>query len=438
MINLRRGAAAAAAISVSVAITACGSSTDDSGPAGAPTKAQGHVTFWSFVKGSDAVTKAFNESHPDITVSFETQAAPPDYYTKLSNAVKSGAVPDVAVAEYTRLPELVSLGAAQDLTPNAGELVKKTFPASIQQLVTLGGKTWGIPRDAAPMLYYYRKDFFDQHHLTPAKTWAEYRALTAKVKALDPSTRAGAFLTGDSNMLTDLSWQAGARWFGTKGDAWTVGINSAPSTKVANYWQGLVTDGLVKTYPTYADEFWQGVQKNQTVGYFCASWCAGGLKATVPSQSGKWAVAELPSWDGKPASAMWGGSSFIVPKGAKNAAAATEFIKWITTDPKGIAAWYASGASSMYPASPSLLPVAKKSFNTGFFGGQDIFAVGTRSYDAVSADWTWGPTMSTTDKAIIDRLGQVSSGSGSLAKVLTDVQGLTTSAMTSRGLTVSK
>lgn len=179
------------------------------------------------------------------------------------------------------------------------------------------------------------------------------------------------------------------------------------------------------------------MQKNETVGYVCASWCAGGLQSTVPDQSGKWAVAELPTWDGKPASAMWGGSSFIVPKGAKNPAAANKFIQWITTDPEGIAAWYGSGTSSMFPASPELLDVAKKSFPTEYFGGQDIFAVGKSSYDAVSPDWSWGPTMSVTDKAIIDRLGQVSTGSGNLPGIVADVQAETVRAMQSRGLTVA-
>ncbi|GAB96379.1 multiple sugar transport system substrate-binding protein [Kineosphaera limosa] len=437
MSTWRKGAAPAAALmAIAVGLSACGSS-----PAGGSTAqaddAKGEVVFWSFVKGSDSVAEAFAKAHPDIKVRFETQAGGPDYYAKLSNAVKSGAVPDVAVAEYTRLPEIVSLGAAQDLTEASGELVEKTFPESIRSLVTLGGKTWGVPRDAAPMMYYYRKDIFDKHGLTPAKTWDEYKTLTTKVKELEPKSRAGVFLTGDANILTDLSWQAGARWFDTEGESWKVGIDSEPTKKVAAYWQDLVSEKLVNTYPLYVDEFWQSVQKNETVGYVCASWCAGGLQSTVPDQSGKWAVAELPTRDGKPASAMWGGSSFIVPKGAKNPAAANKFIQWITTDPEGIAAWYGSGTSSMFPASPELLDVAKKSFPTEYFGGQDIFAVGKSSYDAVSPDWSWGPTMSVTDKAIIDRLGQVSTGSGNLPGIVADVQAETVRAMQSRGLTVA-
>lgn len=396
------------------------------------------VTFWSFLRGSDAVAEAFNASHPDIKVGFVNQAGGPDYYTKLSNAIKSGEVPDVAVAEYTRLPEIVSLGGATDLTDDAGSMVERTFPDSIRELVTLGGKTWGVPRDAAPLLYFYRKDFFTANDLTVPETWDEYKDIAAKVKSIDGDKRAGTYLTNNYNLLTGLSWQAGGRWFDTEDDSWVVGIDDRPSLKVAEYWQGLVDEDLVSTLPDYTDQFWQDVQKEKLVGYFCASWCAGNLKQTVPDQSGDWAVAELPSWSGESASAMWGGSSFIVPEGAENSEAALEFIKWITTDPKGIAAWYGNDATSMYPASQSLVSTAEQKFDTEYFGGQDIFAVLTDSYDSVVPGWRWGPTMATTETALADRLGNVTDGSAELTDVYAEAQDATVKSLQDRGLTVAK
>ncbi len=356
MTTWRKGAAPAAALmAIALGFSACASSTAGSAPADGKI-ASGEVVFWSFVKGSDAVAKAFGEAHPDIKVRFETQAGGPDYYAKLSNAVKSGAVPDVAVAEYTRLLELVSLGSAQDLSESSGELVKKTFPESIQQLVTLGGKTWGVPRDAAPMMYYYRKDFFDKNGLKPATTWEEYKTLATKVKAADAKARAGAFLTGDANLLTDLSWQAGARWFDTQGDAWKVGIDSEPTKKVAAYWQDLVSQKLVGTFPLYADEFWQSVQKNETVGYVCASWCVGGLKSTVPDQSGKWAVAPLPTWDGKPASAMWGGSPSSCPRARRTPRLRTRSSSGSPPTPRGSRPGTPRARAACSPPPPSCCP----------------------------------------------------------------------------------
>jgi len=432
--NIRRISAVLLAALTLPFVAACGSSGSDGDQATSSTE----VTFWSFLKGSDAVAEAFNKSHPGITVTFETQAGGAEYYTKLSNAVSSGDVPDVAVAEYIRLPEIVSLEGAEDLSELSGDVVVDNFPEATRELVELGGRTWGVPRDAAPMLYLYRKDFFDQHGLEVPKTWAEYEALAEKVKAIDKKKYAGMYLTADSNMFSALSWQAGASWFDTEDDSWQVGINDEPTKRVAEYWQRLVRNDLVAPFPSFTDELYRSVQQGDLVGYVCASWCAGGLQATVPDQKGKWAVAELPSWDGQPTSAMWGGSSFIVPKGAENAEAAAEFIEWITTDPEGIAAWYADGTSSMYPADPELVPVAKDGFVTDYFGGQDIFAVDSASYDSVRSGWAWGPTMAATDQVFAGDLGKVVDGSADLADITDEAQRATVEAMRGRGLDVTE
>ncbi|MEU9336449.1 extracellular solute-binding protein [Streptomyces sp. NPDC048290] len=258
------------------------------------------------------------------------------------------------------------------------------------------------------------------------------------MKSIDSGKRAGVYLTHDYSLLTGLSWQAGGKWFGTRGDAWTVGVDDPPSRKVAGYWQDLVRGDLVRSFPEYSEQFWQGVQKEAVVGYFCASWCAGQMSNLVPDQRGDWAVAQLPTWDGKSASAMWGGSSFIVPKGSKKAGAALEFIKWITTDPQGIAAWYKSGTSSMYPAAPALVPVARKNFATDYYGGQDVFEADTTSYEAVVPGWRWGPAMSTTEVSFNDRLGKVTDGSARLPDIYGQVQDATVKAVRDRGLKVSE
>ena len=70
---LRRTTAALAGSATALALlaTACGG-TDQ---AASPAKKTGEVTFWSFLKGSDKVAEAFNRSHPDIKVTFETVPA---------------------------------------------------------------------------------------------------------------------------------------------------------------------------------------------------------------------------------------------------------------------------------------------------------------------------------------------------------------------------
>ncbi|MET7330484.1 extracellular solute-binding protein [Nonomuraea sp. NPDC005650] len=425
---------AGAAVSLS-ALTACGG-TDP----GASDAKQGAdvITFRSFVKASDVVTAAFNRTHKDFQVKWENVPSGGDYYTKLAGSVKAGNVPDVAIVEYNQLPDVVSQGELEDLTETAGPVVAKNFPAQVQQLVNLGGKTWGIPRDVAPLVFFYRKDFYDEHKLELPKTWDDYTKLLADVKKADPKARGGIFATADAGVLAALSWQAGGRWYGTEGQSWKVSIDDEPSKKMAAYWNDLVVKGLVGTYNSTSDDaFFQAVQKSQVVSYICANWCAGALQSTVPDQKGKWAIAAVPSWDGQPVSAMLGGSAFTVPKGAKHPEQALEFIKWITTDPEGMKAWLSSGTSSMLPAAPALLP-ATGAFKTDFYGGQDIFSVVSKAYESVPAGWTWGPSAGVTGTAISDSLGKVAGGELKLADVLTSAQQATVADFKNRGLSVAQ
>ncbi|MCJ0875081.1 ABC transporter substrate-binding protein [Streptomyces sp. AP-93] len=433
---LRRSTAVLAGSVTALALlaTACGGGTDQGASPAA--KKTGEVTFWSFLKGSDKVAAAFNASHPDIKVTFETVPSGQEYYSKLTNAVKAGTVPDVAVVEYPHLPEFAAQGKVEDLSGLLGAEVKAGFPEAARQLVNLGGKTWAVPRDAAPLMMMYRKDFFDQHKIDVPTTWDAYRNMTEQVKKADPAARGGVMYTDNPGVLEALSWQAGGKWFSTEQDSWKVTIDDDPSKKVAAYWGDLARKGLVHSL-SQLDPFWTSVQKGETVAYVCASWCAGALQATVPDQKGKWAVAPVPTWDGAPASGMFGGSSFAIPKGSDNSGAAAEFIKWITTDPEGMKAWVSSGTSSMFPADPSLVPVTKAAFKTDYFGGQDIYGVMSQSYDAIRPGWTWGPVMGATNTAIVDQLPKVADGSVTLPDVLSTAEKATITQMEQRGLKVT-
>jgi multiple sugar transport system substrate-binding protein len=137
--------------------------------------------------------------------------------------VKAGNAPDVATIEYQMVPEFASQGNLIDLTKYAGETVKAKFPASVQSLVTFGGKTWTVPYDVAPQLYYYRTDLFKKYGIEVPKTWDEFKAAAAKVKKKDKNVRLASMPKSDPALLAALSWQAGGKWFATEGDAWKPG-----------------------------------------------------------------------------------------------------------------------------------------------------------------------------------------------------------------------
>ncbi|MET9799353.1 sugar ABC transporter substrate-binding protein [Streptomyces sp. NPDC006368] len=395
------------------------------------------ITFWGWAKGSKEVVDAFNASHKDIQVTFEEiPAGAAGGYAKISNAVKAGNAPDLVSIEYPSLPEFVSQGALQDISAHFPDADRKKLLPQAVELTTLGGKIWAVPFDAAPQAFYYRKDLFAKYGIETPATWAAFRTAAEKVKKADAKARIATFFPDDPTTFQAMAWQAGAQWFKAEGDTWKITTTDPATTRVAAYWQGLLDADLVHNDASFSPE-WTGSLKNgTTLGYLGASWGAGVLKGTLPEQSGKWAVAPVPSWDGKPAGGMLGGSTFAVTKDSEKAEAAVEFATWMATTEEGVKARIASGTSSAFPAATELRPVAKKAFDAGFYGGQDIYRLFERAGAAISPHWAWGPATGTTNTAIKDRFGKVASGGTTIAEAVKTGHDATVAELKRRGLKV--
>lgn len=438
--RLRTATALTAGTMAALLLAACGGSGGGDGAkpsVGKPVT----VTFWGWAKGTQQVVDAFNASHQDVKVKFaEIPSGNAGGYAKISNAVKAGNAPDLFNVEYPRLPDFVSQGAVKDITKllPAGQL--GTYLPQAVDLVTLGGETWALPLDAGPQVFYYRKDLFARAGITPPKTWAEFRADAVKLKRSQPGTRIATFFPDDPTTFEAMAWQAGAHWFGTDQDTWKVDLTSAETNRVADYWQQMVSDDLVRVQPSFSQQWTASLQQGRTAGYLGATWGAGVLQSTldsVPGSAGRWAAAPMPSWDGTAASGMLGGTTFAVSKDSKKAAAALEFARWATTTPEGIKARIGSGTSSAYPADPSLVPVAKAAFDTGFYAGQDLYSLFSDSARSIGPKWQWGPAMSVTNTSLQDSFGKLgTSGSASIRQALTTAQQATVAELTNRGLKV--
>ncbi|MFG2820501.1 ABC transporter substrate-binding protein [Kitasatospora sp. NPDC048365] len=435
---LRAAAGATATVLCVTLLAACGSSGDKGATAadandGKPVS----LTFWGWAKGTKDVVAAFNASHPNIQVTFEEiPSGNAGGYAKISNAVKAGNAPDVFNVEYPQLPDFVSQGAVQDISKLVSADLKKKYLSQAVDLTTLGGSTFALPLDAAPQAFYYRKDLFEKAGVAAPKTWDEFRTAAEKLKAADPNTRIATFFPDDPSTVEALSWQNGAHWFATAGDTWKVDLAGAETKKVTDYWQKLISDDLVRSMPSFSQQWTASLQKGETAGYVGAAWGGGVLKGTVPDASGKWAVAPVPTWDGQPASGMLGGSTFAVSKDSKKAKAAVEFATWATTTPEGIQARIATGTSSMFPAAPDLVPVAKAAFKTDFYGGQDIYSVYVDAAKSIKPNWTWGPAMSATNGSLKDSFGKLAQG-GTVSGAVDTAQQATVAEMKNRGLKVN-
>lgn len=350
--------------------------------------------------------------------------------------MKAGNAPDLVSIEYSSLPEFVSSGALQDIGGEFTEADRAKLLPQTVELTTLGGKSWAVPFDAAPQAFFYRKDLFAKYKVQVPTTWDEFKKAAEQVKKADAKARIATFFPDDPTTFEAMAWQAGAQWFKAENDTWKINTTDAATTKVATYWQGLLDAGLVHKNASFSPE-WTGSLKNgTTIGYLGASWGAGVLKGTLPEQNGKWAVAPMPSWDGKPASGMLGGTSFAVTKDSKQKAAAVTFAEWMSTTEAGVKARIASGTSSAFPAAAALRPVAKKAFDASYYGGQDIYALFEAAGTSISPNWAWGPTTGTTNTTIKDHFGKITQGGPGITDAVKAGHDATVAELTKRGLKV--
>ncbi|MDH6575984.1 extracellular solute-binding protein [Kitasatospora sp. MAP5-34] len=432
-------AGAVAVLTAVAVVSGCSSSgSGATGTAGSAGSAGGVVKldFWGWAPGYDQSVALFNQTHPGIQVTFDkTASGSKGGYTKMLTAAKAGNAPCLGQVGYETLPSFAAAGALADVGKFAAA-AKPQFADWTWKQVTIGGQTYGIPVDTAPMALMYRKDLFAKYGITaPPVTWDEYAADAAKVHAADPSVYLGD-LGNDAYNYAGLAWQAGAGWFGTAGDQWQVSVDSAANQQVAGYWQGLLDKKLLKTDPSYDPSLYSDMASGKVLSDVNAVWDAPIIASSVKAGAGQWAVAPMPVRDAaNPVYGNDGGSATAVLKGCGHAKEATEFATWMSTDAASVSNLIK--VTGIYPAATSGLSNPALSAPDAFYGGQTIFDVFKAESAHINTDWQWGPTMTQTSTDLGDGLGQAGTGGTSLPNMLATVQTKTVAGMKQQGLSVS-
>nr|WP_062333461.1 extracellular solute-binding protein [Herbidospora sakaeratensis] len=295
------------------------------------------LTYWTWAPNMDKIAQVWNAANPGITVTVSKQAGGDDAAAKFLTAAKAGNAPDLVQAEYQHLPSFVAADAVADLAADTAA-VKGEYAEGLWGLVTLGTEgVYAIPQDSGPMMLYYRKDLFEKYKIDVPKTWDEYAEAARTVHEADPKVYLGSFSSKDPGWFAGLAQQAGAQWWSISGDSWKVGIDDAATTRVAEFWGGLVAEGVIDDQPYFTPEWNKALNDGTQLSWPSAVWGPGVLESNAPDGKGKWGVAPLPQWTaGENHSGFWGGSSTAVSSGSKNRAAALKFATWLNTDPAAL------------------------------------------------------------------------------------------------------
>ncbi|MFC9466629.1 ABC transporter substrate-binding protein [Streptomyces coelicoflavus] len=433
--SIIRCAEIAGAVALTLTVGGCAGSDSGSGSDSASSGGKASITFWGWAPGYEDAVKAFNKSHPDIKVSYQSvQPGAKGGYEKMLNAVKADNAPCLAQVGYETLPSFAAQGALTDVTEHASA-DKDDYQEAAWKSVTLADRVYAAPVDTGPMALFYNKKVFDSLDLEPPTTWAEYEAAAEKIHKSDPKRYVSApYLDYD---YAGLAWQTGASWFGTEGDAWQVTMDSAANKKVAGYWQRLADKGLISDAPMYDQAWYTGLGNGDIATVVGAVWQAGVIKGGAKSGSGQWAVAPLPQWSkGDQQVGNAGGSSTAVLKGCESPEAAWEFAHWLSTDREAFGDLVDKAA--LYPAAKDLLDLPQLKAADPYFGGQKIYDVFADASGQVNASWTWGPLMTKTAADLNDGLGKAWAGNGTIADALRIAQDKTVGEMKKQGLQVAE
>jgi multiple sugar transport system substrate-binding protein len=300
--------------------------------------AHGTVHLWvraATQAASVPIVTSFNKSHPGLKV--ELTAIPDtQYVTKLSTAIRGRLVPDVVDIDDINSTLLAYHDALTDITALAKKLpyLHQLSPAHLN-LATYRGRIYAVPFAADISALYYNKKLFRQAGLDPAK----------------PPTSLDQVLT-DARAINKLGH--GIKGFSFGGDSpGIMGFTGLPSiwaTKNTLFRGDLgeqaahISDNpaLRKLLQFYRDVWAQGLSQPSSQTETGATWGKDFLAGTVgiwPGNEGVLIAGMTPAFAKnvgvvalpgalRGSSVFAGGDNIAIPRGAKNASGAWEYIQY--------------------------------------------------------------------------------------------------------------
>ena len=425
----RRTALTAIAL-VGLALTGCGGETPAAtGPV--------ELTMWSWAPNMARVADLWNADHPDTKVTVQEQGGGEELVTKVITAAKAGGGPDLVQSEYQMIPTLVSNDVLADVAEFAGD-AKGKFTENVWKQVTLNSPAvYAIPQDTAPLALFYREDLFTRLGLAVPRTWTEFADTARQLKQKDPGRALTTFSSNDAGLFAGLSQQAGAVWWQTSGDNWKVAIDDDASRKVADFWGGLVKDGVIDNQPMYTPAWNKALNDGTQIAWVSAVWAPGVLTTSAPATKGRWKMAPLPQWTADATTTgSWGGSATgISAKAVKDgkAQAATRFATWLNTDPKAVAALVKD--SGIYPAATAAQSGGALTTPEFFPNQPDFYGLAANIAEG-TAPAGWGPNVNVAYNTFKDAMGKASGEKSSFPAALRTVQDATVADMRKNGFKI--
>ena len=423
----RRLATFVALVAVSAGLVACGGSGSSGDKAGEKPKplSKGPVslTFWSWSPFTKPAVDAFQKAHPNVKVKIVNVGNGPAEYAKLRATLAAGrGAPDVVMLGVNYVSSFVAKKALVDLKQYGADGVIDNFAPWYVSLMKQGDDgLYALPVDTGVMAMIYRADMLKRAGLTAPRTWDEFREAATRLHAAEP----GSYLVNfppEFEYFMSFAWQAGARPFKVDGTKVAIHLDDPAALKVANFWDALIKQGVVKVAPFYTNSWYASVDRGTYASWLIAAWGPVLINSTS-STVGKWRVAPLPQWDaGDNAQPLYGGSTYAVTAQSKHPAEAAELVKFATTTPELVKGIVAAGKYVFVPFKPLYEDPAWQDEKYPFYGPQRPNRVFAEAAKHVDGGFQWGPFADYVRTQGDKYMGAALQDGGSIANVLHKLQ----------------
>jgi len=310
---------------IAVVLGACSSSTSQPQA----------LRFWAMGREGEVLAQLlpeFERRHPDIRV--EVQQVPwTAAHEKLLTAFAGDALPDLCQLGNTWVPEFVALNALAPLDARvaaSGTVRADDYFAGIWDTNIVQGSLRGIPWYVDTRVLYYRSDLLKKAGFARApQSWAQWtQALAALKREAGPSRYAILLPLNEFEPLLALALQQPDPLLSSDGGR---GRFSSPGFRRALdfYTQMFREDWAPAMSDSAISNVWTEFARGYFAFYISGPWNIGEFKRRLPAaRQGDWMTAPLPGPDG-PGASTAGGSSLVVFRSSRHAAAAWKLIEYL-------------------------------------------------------------------------------------------------------------
>lgn len=425
---------AAASVAVVLGLSACSSSGGDTGTAENPIE----LTFWGTTQGQQAQVDLWNETHPEIQVTYVEQGGDADLTTGLQNATKAGNAPDLF-----QIPRQFTVSFLVDgITRDVSEWLNNddgAFSDGAFDFVQVGDTTVGIPFAANPTFNAVNTATLGAFGFEAPTTWDEF--FEQAIVMQQASDIKSMNLPGeDISYFRDLSAQFGAQWYTAEDDGWKVGFTSPEALAAGEIIQKAVDANIVSNH-TYIewDALMQFFSSGQLSQFTTSTWQLPVYEANFANSVGDWQLADYPA-ESDPSDLVSPSYYTVlgVSPASEHPAAAVEFARWLATDEEAttILADTTTGAS-IFPVVADASSYIDSLLPLQLLGDtrSDAAAVVQRAVDT-GVSLNDGPNMVAASEEFSDWWAQVVTGKTTMAEALQHMQEWTVADLEARNIKV--